>query len=65
MSDDDFSEEEIPTKPDTPVSKSGKFKICFVCGKLVERAFIQNDKFICLPCSCIKIDGGYSIINKD
>ena len=58
----EFSEDEVPTRPETPTSKSGKFKVCAVCSEFVEHTTQINNKVVCLKCSCIKIDGSYRLI---
>jgi hypothetical protein len=61
-----FEIEEIPTTPQTPISKSGKFKICFICTHLVDGYVVIDEQFICHDCndSAEKSSTTYSIINK-
>jgi len=62
-----FEVDETPTKPQTPISKSGKYKICIICTNLVDGYVIIDDQFVCNDCNNVPNENGsttYSIINK-
>jgi hypothetical protein len=60
----DWSEDEEPTRPETPASKSGKYRVCFFCSEFIENFFIINEKCICYLCFSSIDDGKYSITKK-
>lgn len=60
---DQFEDEE-PTRPETPSSKSGKYRACFLCSELMTDFLFINEKCVCQKCFDSIHDGTYSIIKK-
>ena len=57
MTNDEFIDEPA-TRPETPKSKSGKYRFCKECNLFIENTDKQS-------CKCVREDGSYSIINND